>query len=87
MSASNRAIQHFPLEDRDMNKLILAILITLCGTGSAMATDSEFRHPMISDALQSQIDKKIEASLQQKMLDFSNASYVAQKQVKTNKAS
>jgi hypothetical protein len=87
MSASNRAIQHFSLEDRDMNKLVLAILITLCGTGSAMAKDSEFRLPVITDALQSQIDKKIEISLKQKTLNFSKAGFIAQKQVKTNKTS
>ncbi|MBT7950702.1 MAG: hypothetical protein HN764_03685 [Gammaproteobacteria bacterium] len=52
-----------------------------------MAKDSEFKLPVITDALQSQIDKKIEISLKQKTLNFSKAGFIAQKQVITNQAS
>ena len=70
-----------------MNKLILALLITLTGTGSAVAKGSELRLPVINDSLQSQIDKKVELSLKKKTLRFSKVNYLAQKQLKNNKAS
>jgi hypothetical protein len=87
LSASNKTIQHFSLESRDMKKLIIALLITLAGTGSAIAKDSELKLPIINKSLQSQIDKKIELSLKKKTLQFSKTNYLAQKQLKTNKAS
>jgi len=70
-----------------MKKLIIALLITLAGTGSAIAKDSELKLPIINKSLQSQIDKKIELSLKKKTLQFSKTNYLAQKQLKTNKAS
>ena len=70
-----------------MNKLIIALLIALAGTGSAIAKDSALRLPVINQGLQSQIDKKIELSLKKKTLQFSKTTYLAQKQLKLNKAS
>jgi hypothetical protein len=87
IAASNRAIQHFSLEDRDMKNLIIAALIGMASVNNVIANEDDFRFPQISTTLQLQIDRKLEEIVQAETFQFPKTNYVAQKQVKNNKAS
>ncbi len=70
-----------------LKTLIIAAQLSLLGMSGAMAEESINAFPELNSLLQTKIDEKVEASLQEKPLHFGTKSYVSLDKVKTNKAS